>query len=189
MGKAWEQCKLPCLMDSRIQLSIQKFQIFKWDQIEWFSPREAHKHFHSSVGIIIYVCWIWWSKCLSEQRRTCIHHPLWQTGTDSPPHSRNSADTHPSGLHIVLISTETLITKRTSRHPHLALNVLQWPSLSGFEMYRRKTNPLDCFPLPGTVAAQEEVEVQCLCHATTSHACRATAELRSPKVMLIFLLQ
>lgn len=49
MGKAGEHCKLPCLMDSGIQLSIQKFQTFKRDRIKWFSPQEVNTQLHSSV--------------------------------------------------------------------------------------------------------------------------------------------
>lgn len=68
MGKAGEHCKLPCLMDSGIQLSIQKFQTFKRDRIKWFSPQEVNTA-SQLCGAIIYVCWMWWNECLWEERR------------------------------------------------------------------------------------------------------------------------
>lgn len=90
MGKAGEGCKLPCLMDSGIQLSIWKFQTFKRDRLKWPSGI-AGTWFHSSVGIIVYVCWIRWGKSLLEQRHTSISQPSGIKATTALLPPRHSA--------------------------------------------------------------------------------------------------
>lgn len=163
MGKAGEHCKLPCLMDSGIQLSIQKFQTFKRDQIKWFSPQEVNTQLHSSVVPLFMSAGCDGTNAFEKKGDPC---PLLL-----PAQGHSASFRAPYNFR-----QHRRASRRTQGHLHMVLNTPQWPTSSVvFTMLKKNKEESSWLPCLGNNCPDRGTE-SCGC-TNNSKGCTASPEL------------